>query len=661
LLLPGARPQNLRKLINELKSDRALILWYVLALAAIGYITLFLALAFIRLRFPYELEWIEGAKIDQMRWILSGKPLYGPPDIHFIPFAYTPLFFYLSAGLMKWMGTGFAAPRLISILSTAGCFLLIYLIVQKDNDHPIPGLVAAGIYAACFALTGAWMDLAKVDSLFMLLILAAFYTSRAQPGVIMAVISGMLFGLAYFTKQLALPVILIFAPLSMVISRGKTWLTWFTAFILGASIWLILDYSSQGWFSFYTFTALTGHTLVSGWFTFWKLILFRLWPTMLLILIFAFDGQRKAGLRRWRWPEPTWQCLGFSCALVLTSWSIFFKIWTYNNDLMPACAGIALLAGLAAQESFSRSRSRLDFPKPTRPALEKVVLGLLVIQFVCLIYNPIPLIPNGKTYQKTEKFIARLESLPGEVFSYNHGFVNYLAGKTTYLHTTPLADVTISAFPPDSDSYQRQKEAKQVFRQAYTGQLFDWVVLDKFQPIWLPYYIQTGNFMRETEANYPGRNSAIIPQVLLTKNPLAQGGELALGEARLNDLFILGWSASQTGERWANGANAALSIALERQASYELQLTARPFCTSGKPAVDRMQVLWNSRRLGELAFSSCAPMTGEFTIPAERLRDQDYNRLSFEFHRSIATNAVLDDSAGEQKAVCFSSIIFDRK
>ncbi len=56
------------------------------------------------------------------------------------------------------------------------------------------------------------MDLAKVDSLFMLLILAAFYTSRAQSGVIMAVISGVLFALAFFTKQLALPVILIFAP-----------------------------------------------------------------------------------------------------------------------------------------------------------------------------------------------------------------------------------------------------------------------------------------------------------------------------------------------------------------------------------------------------------------------------------------------------------------
>jgi hypothetical protein len=651
----------MRELATSLKSNRALLIWYILALLSIGYMALFLALACIRLRFPYELEWIEGAKIDEMRWILAGRPIYGPPDIHFVPFAYTPLFFYLSAGLMKWMGIGFTAPRLISILSAAGCFLLIYLIVHNDGDHPIPGIIAAGIYAACFALTGAWMDLAKVDSLFMLLILAAFYTDQKQSGVFMAAISGALFALAYFTKQLALPVILIFAPISMVISRGKTWLTWLTAFILGVSTWLIMDYSSQGWFSFYTLRAITGHTLVSGWLIFWRLILSKLWPASLMILILLFYGRGKTWPWRRQVSEYTWLILGFSFTLILTSWSIFFKIWTYNNDLMPACAGIAMLTGLGARETFSRGGYNPDIPKKARPSLETVTISLLVIQFICLAYNPIELIPNSKIYQKTEKFITRLETLPGDVFSYNHGFVNYLAGKTTYLHATPLADVTIGPFPLGSDSNQRQEKAKQMFNQAVTGQLFDWVIIDKFQPTWLPYYIEAGNFMRETEVNYPGRNSPIIPQVLLTKNPLARGGELPLDEARLNGLFLQGWSAPQAGERWANGVSAALQIALERQAPYQLQITARPFCSDGELDVDGIQVLWNSRLLGDMVLSSCESITSAFMIPAQRLRNQDYNLLSFEFHRSIATNAALHDSSSEQKAACFSAIIFIRK
>jgi len=271
------------------------------------------------------------------------------------------------------------------------------------------------------------------------------------------------------------------------------------------------------------------------------------------------------------------------------------------------------------------------------------------------------MIPNSKVYQKNEKFIERLGSLPGEVFSYSHGFVNYLAGKTTYLHATPLADITISTFQPDTDSYQRQREAKQIVSQAFSSQLFDWVILDKFQLTWLPYYIPVGNFMRETEANYPGRNSTVIPQVLLTKNPIVRGGELALNDARLNGMFAQGWSESQAGERWANGAKATLLIALERRASYELRLTAHPICIGGKPGIDKMQVTWNSGALGELIFSSCSTVTGVLTIPRQRLRNQDYNRLSFEFQRSITTNAVLHDSTNEQKAVCFSGIIFIRK
>jgi len=623
-------------LIRSLCFNRAILPWYLLAFLALGFIFLFLALAAIRLQFPYELEWIEGAKIDQMRWILSGKPLYGPPDIHFIPFAYTPLFFYLSAGLMQWVGIGFAAPRLISILSTTGCFLFIYLIVKRDNGRPIPALIAAGLYAACFALTGAWMDLAKVDSLFMLLILAAFYTSQARFGTVMALTSAALFTLAYFTKQLALPIILIYAPFSLLISRGKTWLVWLIAAVLGISLFFTLDHSSQGWFSFYTLKVITGHTLVPGWWIFWRLLLLKLWPAILLILASLVSSQNGAPPWRWKLPKYTWHCLGFALALLLTSWSIFFKIWTYNNDLMPACAGIAISVGLIAGRAYgNRSALAIHFSgtilKSRSISFQTPIIVLLFLQFICLTYNPIELIPNSKTYQKTEKFITRLASLPGEVFSYQHGFVNYLAGKTTYLHATPLADVTSGAFAPDSETYQRQQVAKQIFKQAIEQQWFDWIIADKFQPAWLPYYIQVNAFMRETEASYPGRYSSIIPQTLLTRNPIVHGGRLALDDARLDRVFSCGWGAPQAGERWTYGAQATLAIALESQTPYELRLTVRPDCPAGVLGVARMQAIWNLSALGDLIFRSCDPVPAVFTIPADSLRLQDYNRLSFIF------------------------------
>jgi hypothetical protein len=93
-----------------------------LAISALGYILLFLILGYIRLFYPYELEWIEGAKVDEMVKILEGRPIYGPPTIFFIPLSYTSLFFYLSANLMRIIGIGLIAPRSISIVSTSGSF-----------------------------------------------------------------------------------------------------------------------------------------------------------------------------------------------------------------------------------------------------------------------------------------------------------------------------------------------------------------------------------------------------------------------------------------------------------------------------------------------------------------------------------------------------------
>ncbi|MBD3234120.1 MAG: hypothetical protein GF315_10405, partial [candidate division Zixibacteria bacterium] len=41
-----------------------------------GFIVSYLILAVIRMNYPFELEWIEGAIVDSCRWILSGNQLY---------------------------------------------------------------------------------------------------------------------------------------------------------------------------------------------------------------------------------------------------------------------------------------------------------------------------------------------------------------------------------------------------------------------------------------------------------------------------------------------------------------------------------------------------------------------------------------------------------
>ena len=48
---------------------------------AFGGVLLFLVLASSRLLYPFELEWIEGASVDGIRWIMEGNALYSEPSI----------------------------------------------------------------------------------------------------------------------------------------------------------------------------------------------------------------------------------------------------------------------------------------------------------------------------------------------------------------------------------------------------------------------------------------------------------------------------------------------------------------------------------------------------------------------------------------------------
>lgn len=214
----------------------------LLSCLAIGFIVLFLVLAILRANYPFELEWVEGVSVVEIRWILSGKPLYGEPSLSFLPLTYNPLFFYLAAVLAKFIGVSFLAPRLLSILATIGCCILLYTIT-RGKDNVVSGILAAGLYAAAFKFAGSWMDLAKTDSLFIFLILTAFFVGQRWQSRWGQVFSGLIFVAAYFTKQLALPVIIIYGLASLILTRGRTWLQLLTVTLVGGGFfcfWMFL-------------------------------------------------------------------------------------------------------------------------------------------------------------------------------------------------------------------------------------------------------------------------------------------------------------------------------------------------------------------------------------------------------------------------------------
>ena len=162
------------------------------------------ALALMRCAHPFELEWEEGAVLQQVSRVLAGQRIYAAPSLEYMALPYTPLFSWLAALSAKLLGPGFLALRLVSILSSVACFVLLYRLALRRGGNVFAGLFAVGLYAACFRFAGAWFDVARVDALGLALVLGALEILESSPGWIGAALAGLVFFAAFLAKQTAL-------------------------------------------------------------------------------------------------------------------------------------------------------------------------------------------------------------------------------------------------------------------------------------------------------------------------------------------------------------------------------------------------------------------------------------------------------------------------
>jgi hypothetical protein len=326
--------------------------------------------------------------------------------------------------------------------------------------------------------------------------------------------------------------------------------------------------------------------------------------------------------------QIVWQDLGLCLAMLLTSWSIFFKVWTYTNDYMPACLSLAILAGWGFGQVSNRTRQSNRDIKTSW--LHAGVLLLLLLQFVVLLYNPLQQLPTGSDRAAAEKFVARVRALPGEVWVFSHGFYSYLAGKTTYFHSAPLGDVLGGNTPPqDSDTFRRWAIIAALYQQAVIEQHFNWIIVDKLPISWAPYYVSVEELPDNQHVFYPVTGAPSRPEFLLARNPVAKGGQLPVDDPTFNALFVAGWNLPEDGKRWTFGNRSVIQIPLEEGHSYQISGQIQPFCSEQHPTIQTVKIGWNDQLLGEITFPSCDEQVTSFNLPAENII-KGVNELWFE-------------------------------
>jgi 4-amino-4-deoxy-L-arabinose transferase-like glycosyltransferase len=417
----------------------------VLVGASVTYVVAYVVVALLRLRYPYELEWMEGGMAEHVRRILDGRPLYAKPSLEFVSFLYPPLYAGVAAVVSWVVGPGMAPLRLVSFLSSLGVFALLYRIVQQETGSRLAAAAAVGIFAATYDRVGGWLDLARLDSLYLLLLLAAIALLRSATSAVRAAGAGLALGAAFFTKQSALVVAvpLAVAALAAGVRRG-VWFTAAAAAAIGGGT-VLLERASGGWFGYYCFELPSRHPRLAGaGLSFWTVDLLPLAPAVVLAAWLV--GKRVRG-RRDGWTVPA-----AAAGMIASSWSVRTMVGAEVNNLLPAYAAVAMLAacGLGSIE-------RLDGAWAARAAM--------LVQLAVLVYDPRHHLPTAADRAAGDALVRRIASIPGEVFIPHHGYLARDAGKRAYAHTLAMDNV----FLDDEGPARRDLEGELVRALAEKG------------------------------------------------------------------------------------------------------------------------------------------------------------------------------------------------
>jgi hypothetical protein len=179
---------------------------------------------------PFEAQYGEAILYNQAARLLRGEPLYQALDRPpFTVVAYTPVYYWLAAGLRAALGPGFGPGRSLSLLAGLAAASLVGYIVARQARDRWAGVFAARLFLALglpwvyprsdlfsrddlFTLAGSnfladltplypWLAFYKEDILGVALSLGAIATLVSGITPRRLVLGGTLAGLAILTKQ----------------------------------------------------------------------------------------------------------------------------------------------------------------------------------------------------------------------------------------------------------------------------------------------------------------------------------------------------------------------------------------------------------------------------------------------------------------------------
>jgi len=443
-----------------------------------------------RLSYPLDLEWMEGGVLTHSLRLGRGQPLYVEPSVDFVSFLYTPLYPAVLCVLSKIFGLSYVLGRAVSILAFSGALVFLVAAVrgiarQFESEElravaTTAGLLGAAAVCLAFPFCGAFYDLVRGDSLWLLFVSAGLYSCSPGRSTTQIVLGALLLVFAFFAKQTAAP-FMVAAAASVALTSGIKRGLAFSAVVFGSTTTAILvgQYLTDGWLWIYIYRLHQSHeTLFERIWPETPHLLFDygfvlLLPIAACFLFVAFRRRLSQRLFHWSLMAAT----GLATAAVGSATQ-----GAYDNAYIPAVYFGALLSAacvveipaLAAKLRASAdgavwSIGELHGPRPGSLRIFGLLgLGLLSAHVAIRWLDPSPHVPTRQDRAEAGRLLAYLTAQGPEIFVPCHPFYSVLAGGRGHLHIMGVNDVyswprTITSDPA------RDTAIKDRFRESVTS------------------------------------------------------------------------------------------------------------------------------------------------------------------------------------------------
>lgn len=397
-------------------------------LTAVFFIILFFFTALPRLLYPYDLDFIEDSMLMETLQFAQGRPVYVPPNADFNPHVYMPLFFWLGAVLFKIGGPSLVLLRMISFGATLATTILIYWIAVRESGLCWVGITCAGLFLGGYHINGFWYEVARVDPLFVVLMLAglalANYTGDSNRKLIL---SAVMFALATFTKQTGFIVAIGFSLYFLIKFGRRAWYFLIPFSALAVIPMLLINWSTNGWFFYHIFYIGSADPVeVSRLINFITKEVFGVMAGLSLIAILATVlGIQRMGLKVLL--KQPW-LIGLVFALVISGLGRM-RVGGNINNRMPIYALLCLTPAIFMQMFAPLSSSEHIADENQFLWRSWIVTILILIQFVLGRYSPQRYIPSSFMKQSGDRLVQTIAASKGPILVMMHPYYTVLAGK----------------------------------------------------------------------------------------------------------------------------------------------------------------------------------------------------------------------------------------